>query len=103
MLQNLFSHMATINTKRLLHYIEKFASARVMVIGDLMLDKFVWGDVTRISPEAPVPVIHVKSVTYAPGGAGNAAMNVATLGAKCSIVGLTGEDSVKNVLKTLLN
>lgn len=86
----------------LLKLTESFSNTRILVIGDVMLDKFIWGDVTRVSPEAPVPVVHVKQETYAPGGAANAAMNVATLGATCYLVGLVGDDPAKDVLTTLL-
>jgi len=57
-------------------------SRRLLVVGDLMLDKYVWGEVSRISPEAPVPVVHSNHQTYQPGGAANVAMNLAKLGAE---------------------
>lgn len=94
--------MIMINKTRLSQLIEQFQNAKVLVIGDLMLDKFIWGEVTRISPEAPVPIVHVKNETFAPGGAANAAMNVASLGAQCHTIGLTGEDSARDILITLL-
>lgn len=72
--------------------IEKFKAKTVLVIGDIMLDKYVWGDVTRISPEAPVPVVKVKHESFAPGGAGNCAANVAALGAKCYVAGIACND-----------
>lgn len=93
---------SSIMTKDLLRITDEFKKASILVIGDVMLDKFIWGDVTRVSPEAPVPVVHVKQETYAPGGAANAAMNVATLGATCYLVGLVGDDAAKDVLTTLL-
>jgi rfaE bifunctional protein kinase chain/domain len=65
----------------------------VLVAGDLMLDEFVWGRVSRISPEAPVPVVEVERRTDAAGGAANAAMNVASLGGRASVVGLVGPDA----------
>jgi D-beta-D-heptose 7-phosphate kinase / D-beta-D-heptose 1-phosphate adenosyltransferase len=65
---------------------------KVLVVGDVMLDKYVWGSVDRISPEAPVPVVHGTHVTHCPGGAANVAMNVAGLGAKAIVIGLVGED-----------
>lgn len=93
----------TTPTEGLLPIIEKFSQAKILVIGDVMLDKFIWGEVTRISPEAPVPIVHVKNETCAPGGAANAAMNVCALGAKCYLLGLVGDDSAKDILITLLN
>ena len=83
-------------------HLENFSKVKVLVIGDAMLDKFIWGDVTRISPEAPVPVINVTNETCAPGGAANTAMNVAALGAQCFLAGLTGDDAGRDVLITLL-
>src|ERR1700722_7788472 len=65
---------------------------KVLVVGDVMLDKYVWGSVDRISPEAPVPVVHGTHITHCPGGAANVAMNVAGLGAKAIVIGLVGED-----------
>ncbi len=92
----------TDDTERVNKYLEQFSNTNILVIGDVMLDKFIWGDVTRISPEAPVPVVHVKNETCAPGGAANVAMNVATLGAKCFIAGLTGDDAGRDIMITLL-
>src|SRR5580693_7273890 len=64
----------------------------ILCVGDLMLDDFVYGDVTRISPEAPTPVLTVKHSTVEIGGAGNVARNIAALGARCIFVGLLGND-----------
>ncbi|MBI4341947.1 MAG: D-glycero-beta-D-manno-heptose-7-phosphate kinase [Candidatus Omnitrophica bacterium] len=68
------------------------AKAKVLVIGDLMLDEFVWGKVSRISPEAPVPVVWVQSESVMPGGAANVANNIRSLGGQVSVIGLIGED-----------
>jgi D-glycero-beta-D-manno-heptose-7-phosphate kinase len=65
---------------------------RVLVIGDLMLDRYVWGRVTRISPEAPVPVVDVERVESRPGGAANVALNVAAMGAQVAVCGVIGDD-----------
>ncbi|MCZ7658451.1 MAG: D-glycero-beta-D-manno-heptose-7-phosphate kinase [Xanthobacteraceae bacterium] len=70
----------------------------VLCIGDLMLDEFVYGDVSRISPEAPAPVIAVKRSETVVGGAGNVARNVAAIGARCLFVAMTGEDDAGNAL-----
>ena len=85
---------------RAIELIENFwEGRRILVIGDVMLDKYVWGTVERISPEAPVPVVHGTRVTHCPGGAANVAMNVAGLGAKATVVGLVGEDDDAEQLK----
>src|SRR5579871_3154810 len=73
--------------------LEKLSEATVLCIGDLMLDDFVYGEVARISPEAPAPVIAVKRNEVAIGGAGNVARNLASLGARCIFVGLIGDDA----------
>jgi rfaE bifunctional protein kinase chain/domain len=70
----------------------RFAGTRVLVVGDLMLDEFVWGKVSRISPEAPVPVVNVTAETYYAGGAANVARNVREFGAATSVMGLAGMD-----------
>ena len=82
--------------------IKHFDGKKVLVIGDLLLDQFIWGDVSRISPEAPVPVVWVKRDGFMPGGACNVANNLANLGAEVSIVGIVGEDDKAAVLKSLL-
>src|SRR6201747_1577731 len=78
------------------------ASRTVLCIGDLMLDEFVYGEVSRISPEAPAPVIAVQRSETDIGGAGNVARNVAALGARCIFVGLIGEDDAGKALKAAL-
>src|SRR5260370_38105269 len=70
----------------------ELASQTVLCIGDLMLDDFVYGEVLRISPEAPAPVIAVGREEVVIGGAGNVARNIAALGARCLFVGVVGED-----------
>ncbi len=71
----------------------------ILCIGDLMLDDFVYGDVSRISPEAPAPVIRVSREDVIVGGAGNVARNVASLGAKCLFVGVIGDDVAGTILR----
>jgi rfaE bifunctional protein kinase chain/domain len=88
---------------RLRHLIGTFVRARVLVIGDLMLDRFIWGDVRRISPEAPVPVVRVARESEHPGGAGNVVANLAALGAKPSVVGWIGRDEPGRRLRRLLH
>lgn len=82
--------------------IEDFAGRRVVVVGDLMLDEFVRGDVARISPEAPVPILEVTDCSSTPGGAANAAMNVASLGGRVKLVGVVGADAPAEVLSGLV-
>jgi rfaE bifunctional protein kinase chain/domain len=84
--------MDKIPQKRLEKILSGFTSSRVMVLGDLMLDHFLWGTVTRISPEAPVPVVQVGDETIRLGGAANVARNIHTLGATPVLIGLVGGD-----------
>src|SRR5438477_5455614 len=74
----------------------------VLCVGDLMLDEFVYGEVARISPEAPAPVIAVQRSETNIGGAGNVARNVASLGGRCILVSLVGEDDAGTRLRTAL-
>lgn len=76
---------------------------RVLVIGDVMVDKYVWGSVERVSPEAPVPIVHGSRSTHCPGGAANVAMNLVGLGAKATVVGFVGEDDDADSLREALN
>jgi rfaE bifunctional protein kinase chain/domain len=78
------------------------AGKRVMIVGDVMLDHYTFGEVTRISPEAPVPVVQVIDEQYLLGGAGNVALNIVALGGKATIIGLIGNDRDGEVLNTLL-
>jgi D-beta-D-heptose 7-phosphate kinase/D-beta-D-heptose 1-phosphate adenosyltransferase len=80
--------------KALLDQIDAFPDARVMVIGDVMIDHFIWGGVNRISPEAPVPVVNVTSESLCLGGAANVVHNIRTLGGKVYAVGVAGDDSL---------
>ena len=82
--------------------IPHFDSAQVLVLGDVMLDRYWMGETNRISPEAPVPVVKVVEIEERAGGAGNVAINIAALGAKASIVGLTGKDDAANSLLNLM-
>jgi D-beta-D-heptose 7-phosphate kinase/D-beta-D-heptose 1-phosphate adenosyltransferase len=71
----------------------RFRDCPVLVVGDLMLDEFVWGSVTRISPEAPVPVVRVRERTWTAGGAANTAANVRSLGGRVVVAGVLGDDA----------
>ncbi|MEM0970704.1 MAG: PfkB family carbohydrate kinase, partial [Verrucomicrobiota bacterium] len=72
--------------------LSSFSSKRILVIGDVMLDRFLWGNVSRISPEAPVPVVHVQRESCYPGGAANVARNLTPFSPHVSLIGVTGED-----------
>jgi len=80
----------------------EFSRARVLVVGDLMLDRYWYGDTSRISPEAPVPVVHVGDSEERVGGAGNVALNIAHLGSQATVLGLTGDDEQASILQSLL-
>ncbi len=80
-----------------------FKQSKVLVIGDIMLDRYWYGATSRISPEAPVPVVHVKEIEERPGGAGNVAFNLATLGCKASLIAQTGKDEVAERLRVILS
>lgn len=79
-----------------------FEGRRIIVLGDIMLDEFVWGRVRRISPEAPVPIVEVERQTLMPGGAGNVASNLVALGAQPMLIGVTGRDPDAERLRALL-
>lgn len=79
-----------------------FDKARVLVVGDVMLDRYWFGDVERISPEAPVPVLKVARVEERPGGAANVARNIAALGAHCTLLSVVGQDEAGTCLEKLL-
>ncbi len=79
-------------------HIPNFEQARVLVVGDLMLDRYWYGSTSRISPEAPVPVVHVGESEERPGGAGNVALNIASLGGHSDLIGLVGADEAAEAL-----
>lgn len=81
-----------ISRDRILHLLEKLKGRRVVVVGDVMLDRYLIGDTERLSPEAPVPVVTIRERRTALGGAANVAANVVAIGAKCQLVGIVGDD-----------
>ena len=83
-------------------HIPRFDQARVLVLGDVMLDRYWQGPTGRISPEAPVPVVHVKEISDRPGGAGNVALNIAALGMGVQLAGYTGDDEMADSLQAML-
>jgi len=82
------------NPNELIPFIPRFRNARVLVIGDLMVDEYIWGNVSRISPEAPVPVVSVTSESLRLGGAGNVVNNIHALGGKVWVLGIVGNDDM---------
>ncbi|HTB22270.1 MAG TPA: D-glycero-beta-D-manno-heptose-7-phosphate kinase [bacterium] len=83
-------------------WVPRLAGKRVLVIGDVMADHYVWGRVERISPEAPIPVVHVSREEVKPGGAANVANNIMALGGRVSLAGIVGADSMASTLRSLL-
>ena len=83
--------------------IPNFDTAKVLVVGDIMLDRYWYGNTSRISPEAPVPVVHVKQIQERPGGAANVALNIRALGAQVNLMSMSGEDKIADQLSELLN
>ena len=84
-------------------HLDNFKNTRLLVVGDTMLDRYWWGNVTRISPEAPVPIVKLERETYKPGGAANVAANAAALGAQVGLIGVVGEDRDAEALDKALD
>lgn len=83
-------------------FLSRLRAKRVLVVGDTMLDRYWIGDVTRVSPEAPVPIVNIGEVKECAGGAGNVAANIASLGANCELVSFIGDDDAGRRLSELL-
>lgn len=79
-------------------HVPNFQNARVLVVGDILFDRYWFGTAKRISPEAPVPIVHVQSLEERPGGAGNVAMNLKAIGAHAGLLGVVGADSAADIL-----
>ena len=77
-------------------------SAKVFVVGDIILDQYIYGETNRISPEAPVPIVKVNNSEERPGGAANVAVNVASLGINTQLLGITGNDEASKRLESIL-
>ena len=92
-----------ISRDRLSSLLDAATRQHVVIIGDAMLDVYLRGDVDRISPEAPVPVVRVRDQRLALGGAANVAQNVAALGAGCDLVAVVGDDKAGSTLRERLN
>lgn len=83
-------------------HIPDYQQARVLIVGDIMLDRYWYGSTSRVSPEAPVPVVHIQQEEDRPGGAGNVALNVAALGCTTTLIGLCGNDAAGTLLESKL-
>src|SRR5437868_6852955 len=92
----------SISRDRLETLLGAVAGTRIVVVGDAMLDEYLVGEVERISPEAPVPVVHVRERRYALGGAANVAQNVVAAGAECRLVAAVGHDAAGQQLVEML-
>lgn len=93
---------ANLTQNRVKQLLARAKTCRILVVGDVMLDQFIWGGVTRISPEAPVPVVDFLRESFMPGGAANVARNLTALNAKTRLFGVVGHDSAADRLKQLL-
>src|SRR4051812_31813231 len=87
---------------RLIELVDRLPGHHAVLLGDLMLDRYLYGNAGRLSPEAPVPVIHYQREEYRLGGAGHVAADLAVLGAKVRVVGLVGEDEVGRMMRAKL-
>ena len=87
----------------MMQYSPKFNHAKVLVLGDVMLDRYWFGGTNRISPEAPVPVVKVQEIEERAGGAANVAMSIAALNVPVALHGIIGQDDAGRALDTLLN
>jgi rfaE bifunctional protein kinase chain/domain len=92
----------TLPRSRVQHLLEAARQSRIVVLGDVMLDQFIWGGVSRISPEAPVPVVDFHRESFMPGGAANVARNLSSLGATTELFSVVGQDDSAQQLRSLL-
>jgi D-beta-D-heptose 7-phosphate kinase/D-beta-D-heptose 1-phosphate adenosyltransferase len=90
------------NKSKITRLIGNFSKTKIVVLGDIMLDRYLWGNVDRISPEAPVPVVQIKKESTNLGGAANVAANVQALGADVTMLGIIGDDMMAEILKESL-
>ncbi len=95
--------MADSKTLKIEEILKRFPEKRIVVLGDVFLDHFIYGNISRMSPEAPVPVVNFERETYSPGGAANTAVNIAALGGNAGVFGLIGIDSYAERLIDLLD
>ncbi|HSQ22969.1 MAG TPA: D-glycero-beta-D-manno-heptose-7-phosphate kinase [Pyrinomonadaceae bacterium] len=91
--------MPNLTKKRAAEILSQARDCRIVVLGDVMLDEFIWGDVTRVSPEAPVPVVNIQRESTRLGGAANVLANVSALGANAKVIGVVGADAAAEKLR----
>jgi rfaE bifunctional protein kinase chain/domain len=91
--------LLTLAKQRAAEILKQARDCRIVVLGDVMLDEFIWGDVTRVSPEAPVPVVNIQRESTRLGGAANVVANVTALGAKANVIGVVGNDAAAEKLR----
>src|SRR6266550_7669982 len=94
--------MAQLTKQHASEIIRAMSDRKIVVLGDVMLDEFVWGDVSRISPEAPVPVVDIRRESVHLGGAANVLANLVALGAQATVIGVIGDDSGGERLRSAL-
>src|ERR1051325_11027599 len=94
--------MTTLTSSRIRELLAAARSTRLLVVGDVMLDQFLWGRVARISPEAPVPVVEFQRESFMPGGAANVARNLTALEVSAELFGTVGRDAAADQLRHLL-
>ncbi len=94
--------MTLLDRRRLERILASFSRVRLLVVGDVMLDEYLWGEVDRVSPEAPVPVVHVRRESTVLGGAGNVVRNVVALGGDCAFCSVIGDDTAGRRVLDLL-
>src|SRR6185436_3221653 len=94
--------LLSLTNNRAEEILTKAHRCRIVVLGDVMLDEFIWGEVTRISPEAPVPVVSIQRESTRLGGAANVLANIAALGADAKVIGVVGNDSAAEKLRAAL-
>ena len=95
--------MTAISPKKTEQIINEFTGKRILVVGDLMIDEYLWGNVSRLSPEAPVPVIDIEEESVRFGGAANVALNLKKLGCEPILFGLVGTDRMAELFFNLMN
>src|SRR3990170_7557105 len=88
--------------ERLERIVKQFVGKKVLIIGDVMLDEYVFGTTSRLSPEAPIPIVDVEKTVHVPGGAANAAFNLRSIGDETFLVGVVGKDEQAQQVKALL-
>src|SRR6185369_10414360 len=96
-------NQATLSRARVQQLLAVAAKTQILVVGDIMLDQFIWGGVSRISPEAPVPVVEFSHESFMPGGAANVARNLSALEISSEIFSVTGSDQAAGQLSQLLS